>query len=118
MVKVLAANGTRYRKMWKVSFPRLSKSSTTIVYDQAGHDQSKQQYEKTKDPKLEGVIDTLDTEQTGIKILMNSLYGALANQYFRYFDLRIAEGITLSGQRAIKCAEKAVNDEMQEILGD
>ena len=60
----------------------------------------------------------MDTEQTGIKILMNSLYGALANQYFRYFDLRIAEGITLSGQRAIKCAEKAVNDEMQEILGD
>ena len=79
--------------------------------------EAKQENEKNPSRKLEMEIDQLDTEQTGIKILMNSLYGALANRYFRYHDQRVAEAVTLSGQRAIKTAEKAVNDEMQEILG-
>ena len=79
--------------------------------------EAKQEYEKTPTRRLAIEIDNLDTEQTGIKILMNSLYGAMANKYFRYFDQRPAEGVTMSGQRAIKTAEKAVNDEMQEILG-
>ena len=43
-----------------------------------------------------------------IKILLNSLYGALGNKYFRYFDMRMAEGITLSGQLSVMWAEKAV----------
>ena len=51
-----------------------------------------------------------------IKILLNSLYGALGNQYFRYFDMDIAEGITLSGQLAIRSAERAVNDAMNKIM--
>ena len=72
---------------------------------------------KRQQKRLENLIANLDNQQMGIKILMNSLYGALANKYFRYFDHRIAEGVTLSGQRAIKCAEKAVNDEMINLLG-
>ena len=47
---------------------------------------------------------------------MNSLYGALGNKYFRYFDQRVAESITLAGQLAIKWAERTVNYEMQQIL--
>ena len=52
-----------------------------------------------------------------IKILLNSLYGALGNQYFRYFDMRVAEGITLSGQLSIRWAEIAMNKEMNKLLG-
>jgi DNA polymerase elongation subunit (family B) len=51
-----------------------------------------------------------------IKILLNSLYGAIGNQHFRYFDKRIAEGITLSGQLSIQWAERCINDEMNKIL--
>lgn len=51
-----------------------------------------------------------------IKILMNSLYGALGNKWFRYFDQRVAESITMAGQLAIKWAERTVNNEMQNIL--
>ena len=51
-----------------------------------------------------------------IKILLNSLYGALGNKYFRYFDMRMAEGITLSGQLSVMWAEKAVNEEMNNVL--
>jgi DNA polymerase elongation subunit (family B) len=51
-----------------------------------------------------------------IKILMNSLYGALGNNFFRYFDIRIAEAITISGQLAIRWAERSINKTMNELL--
>ena len=51
-----------------------------------------------------------------IKILMNSLYGALGNRWFRYFDQRVAESVTLAGQLSILWAEKAINEEMNRIL--
>lgn len=41
---------------------------------------------------------------------------ALGNKHFRYFDMRMAEGITLSGQLSILWAEKAINQEMNKIL--
>ena len=51
-----------------------------------------------------------------IKILLNSLYGALGNKHFAHFDVRLAEGVTLSGQLAIQWAEKAMNAAMNNIL--
>jgi len=50
---------------------------------------------------LDKEINKLNNQQMAIKILMNSLYGALGNQWFKYFDLRLAEGVTLTGQLAI-----------------
>jgi len=61
-------------------------------------------------------VARLETLQTAIKILMNSLYGAMGNKYFRYFDLRIASGITLTGQAVIKHAEKSVNEYLNSFL--
>jgi len=113
----VAANNTRYRKDIQGIIPKVIKkfyaNRVTIKQDMLA---AKQKYETEPSRALEMQIESLDTEQTGIKILMNSLYGAMANQYFRYFDLRIAEAITTSGQRAIKCAEKSVNDAMQDML--
>jgi len=73
----------------------------------------------TKDDvyQLEKKISTLNNKQMAIKILMNSLYGALGNRYFRHFDLRMAEAITLYGQLAIKWAEKAFNGFMNKVVG-
>ena len=111
------ANGTHYRKDIEGIMPKVIKkfsaNRTTIKKQMI---EAKQEYEKNPTRRLENEIANLDNQQMGIKILMNSLYGALANKYFRYFDHRIAEGVTLSGQRAIKTAEKAVNDEMNKIL--
>jgi DNA polymerase elongation subunit (family B) len=113
-----AANGTRYSNKFEGIVPKvIRKFYDRRVGIKKEMLEAKQEYEKNPSKKLAIKIDTLDTEQTGIKILMNSLYGALANKWFRYFDHRLAEGVTLSGQRAIRCAEKAVNDEMQELLG-
>ena len=73
-------------------------------------------YEVEKTFELEKEINQLENRQMAIKILLNSLYGALGNTYFRYFDMRIAEAITLSGQLAILWAERTMNKEMNNIL--
>jgi len=43
------------------------------------------------------------------KILMNSLYGAMGNIHFRYYDIRIAEGITMTGQFLIRSVANKLN---------
>ena len=65
---------------------------------------------------IERDIAIAENRQMAIKILLNSLYGALGNKYFRFFDQRIAEAITLSGQLSIKWAEVAINDYLNSIL--
>ena len=50
------------------------------------------------------------------KIALNSLYGALGNSWFRYFDLRMAEGITTSGQLSIRWMADRLNAFMNKTL--
>ena len=58
-----------------------------------------------------------ENKQMAIKILMNSLYGALSNEYFRYYDMRVAESITVTGQLTIRWAENTINQYLRKILG-
>ena len=78
--------------------------------------QSKQEYEDTKDPKLLKDISKYDNIQMAKKISLNSAYGAIGNQYFRYYDLLIAEGITTAGQLSIRWIENKVNQYMNKLL--
>jgi DNA polymerase elongation subunit (family B) len=66
--------------------------------------------------RIERDISKAENSQMAIKILLNSLYGALGNKYFRFFDQRIAESITYTGQLTIQWAEKAINDWMNDLL--
>ena len=50
------------------------------------------------------------------KICLNSLYGALGNQYFRHYKLENAEAITLTGQVAIRWIERKLNEYVNKIL--
>ena len=72
--------------------------------------------DKLKKFELEKIISQCDNQQMSIKILMNSLYGALSNTYFRYYDIRIAEAITISGQFAVRWAANNVNEYLQDVL--
>ena len=45
-----------------------------------------------------------------MKILMNSEYGALANRWFRYYDVRLARAVTLGGQLALKWAKEKLEN--------
>jgi DNA polymerase elongation subunit (family B) len=113
----VAANGSTYRKDIDGVIPR-------IIEDYYGDRRSiknmmlaaETSYQQEKSIELEKEINRLNNRQMAIKILMNSLYGALGNQYFKYFDLRLAEGVTLTGQLAIQWAERHMNQAMNKVM--
>ena len=77
---------------------------------------AKQKYEDTKDPKLLKDISKYNNIQMAKKISLNSAYGAIGNNWFRYFDLMVATAITLSGQLSIRWIEKALNIYLNKLL--
>lgn len=62
-------------------------------------------------------IAQANTAQLNRKISINSLYGALGNEHFRYFDLRNASAITMFGQLAIQWIERKVNEYLNDLCG-
>ena len=66
--------------------------------------------------RIERDIAIAENRQMSIKILLNSLYGAMGNRYFRFFDQRIAEAITLTGQLTIRWAEYSLNAYLNRVL--
>lgn len=113
----VAANGSVYRKDKRGVLPEI----IIGLYNERRAVKNnmldlQKDYERGKTSELSREIGRLENTQMAIKILLNSLYGSLGSQYFRYFDMRIAEGITLSGQLSIKWAEKAMNKAMNDIL--
>ena len=79
--------------------------------------EAKQQaYEKTKTKTLEKKYARCNNIQMARKIQLNSAYGAIGNQYFRYYKLANAEAITLSGQVSIRWIENKMNQKINKIL--
>ena len=66
--------------------------------------------------QLKNQISKYNNMQMNLKITLNSAFGAMGNQHFRYFDQRIAEAVTTSGQLSIKWIEKEINRYLNEIL--
>lgn len=54
-------------------------------------------------------IKKLDLKQNAIKLLINSIYGAFGNKWFYFYNVDIAQSITLQGQDLIGFSIKAVN---------
>lgn len=53
--------------------------------------------------------------EQAVKVTLNSVYGAFGNKWFHFFNLNIAESITLQGQNAILYSEKILNKYFQEF---
>ncbi len=77
---------------------------------------AKKEYEKTKNKELVKEIARCNNIQMAKKISLNSAYGAIGNQYFRYYKLENAEAITLSGQVSIRWIENKMNQHLNKIL--
>jgi DNA polymerase elongation subunit (family B) len=58
-----------------------------------------------------------DVLQNARKVQLNSVYGAMGNPYFRFYDLRHAEAITLSGQLLIRWVARDLNAYINRISG-
>tara|TARA_B100000073_G_scaffold160540_1_gene132628 strand:- start:289 stop:1455 length:1167 start_codon:yes stop_codon:yes gene_type:complete len=61
-------------------------------------------------------ISKYNNFQMARKIALNSAYGAIGNQYFRYYKLANAEAITLSGQTSIRWIENRMNGYLNNLL--
>ena len=111
----IAANGIHFRKDIRGVIPSIIDG---LYAERKGIKQEMLRVTQlTEEGKMDGKeLSSLDASQMAIKIMMNSLYGAMANRWFRYYDPRCAEAITLSGQLSIRWAEKAVNDYMNKVL--
>jgi DNA polymerase elongation subunit (family B) len=113
----LAANGVHFRRDEQGVIP----SVIDVLYAERKLIKKEMLSQQSKveagDASAEKTITKLDTQQMAIKIMMNSLYGALGNRWFRYYDIRMAEAITWSGQLSIRWAEQAVNEYMNKIVG-
>jgi DNA polymerase elongation subunit (family B) len=81
---------------------------------------AKKKLQKEKDfnerKELQKSISKYNNMQMNLKITLNSAFGAMGNQHFRFFDQRIAEAITTSGQLSIKWIEKEINRYLNELL--
>ena len=59
--------------------------------------------------RLKKISSDFKNEEQAVKLTLNSIYGALGNQYFAFFNTEVAESVTLQGQDLIKFAEKILN---------
>lgn len=77
--------------------------------------ESKEKFERTKEPQYEYDIAKYHNMQLAKKIILNSAYGALSNEFFRWFSLPLAEAITYSGQLSTKWISARMNEYMSKI---
>ena len=117
----LAVNGVRFDTKKPGVFPQIIQK----IYDERVEHKQKQlkaeqelelSGNKSEQYDIEKRIAISKNQQLALKILLNSLYGAIGNKWFRYFDMRIAEGITLTGQATIQWAEKYLNEYLNKTL--
>lgn len=117
----MAANGTHFRRknqgfmgvLLTELFKGRKSDKQKMLHSQELAEAATTEAEKIKHKHDAGLHHT---NQYSKKILLNSVYGALGNEYFRWFDIRLAEAVTSSGQLAIRWAEKAVNKYFNSVL--
>ena len=115
----VAANGTFYRRDTYGFLPELMEK----MYKERSMYKKKMiecQKQKEKDPdnkELDFQIAKFNNFQMVRKIQLNSAYGAIGNQYFRYYDVDMAEAITHSGQLSIRWIADKLNEFLNEHVG-
>ena len=117
----VCANGAQYRKDIHGFLPEMMQK----IYDERKIYKkrmlkSKQSLENAKTPAetvaLQKDVARFNNIQMARKIQLNSAYGAIGNQYFRYYNLANAEAITLSGQVSIRWIENQMNQYLNKVL--
>ena len=117
----VCANGAQYRKDIHGFLPEIMQR----IYDERKIFKkqmlaAKRDLENAKSPAetetLQKSVSRFNNIQMARKIQLNSAYGAIGNQYFRYYNLANAEAITLSGQVSIRWIENKMNAYLNKLL--
>mgnify|MGYP000370977222 FL=1 len=113
----ICANGAMFRKDKRGFLPELMEKmyGDRVIFKKRML-KAKQEYEKKPTKALEKEISRCNNIQMAKKISLNSAYGAIGNQYFRYYKLANAEAITLSGQVSIRWIEQRMNRYLNKLL--
>ena len=113
----VCANGTLYDTTFQGFLPKLMEKiyKERTIYKKKMLT-AKQQYEKKPSVELQKEIARCNNIQMARKIQLNSAYGAIGNEHFRYYRLEIAEAITTSGQLSIRWIGNKMNEYLNRIL--
>ena len=111
------ANGAQYRKDVHGFLPEMMKKmyDSRVIFKKKMI-KAKQKYEKTPTVELIKEIARCNNIQMAKKISLNSAYGAIGNEHFRYYKTANAEAITLSGQVSIRWIENKMNEYLNKLL--
>lgn len=112
----VCANGLHFRKDIKGILPSIIDKLYNERDEIKGKMLSKEADKEKGKNVSDAEISVLHAQQLSIKTMMNSLYGCMANRYFRYYNHLMAEAITMSGQLSIRWAEKVANAVMNQKL--
>jgi DNA polymerase elongation subunit (family B) len=92
-----------------------------VIYKKKSIEAKKKQEAAKEDPNqyayLQREVSRYNNLQMAKKVSLNSAYGAIGNQYFRFYDIRIAEAITLGGQLSYKWIESHINEYLNRLVG-
>jgi len=121
----VATNGARFSRKHTGFIPALVKRMLDLRKN-AKKDMitTKQEIEKLKTENapadeianLEKKAKALFNMQLVAKVAANSFYGICGLKYFRFYDIRLSEAVTLSGQAANRFVEQRVNQYLNKIL--
>jgi DNA polymerase elongation subunit (family B) len=112
-----AASGCMFDKDYQGFLPKLMQNmyDDRVVYKKKMIE-AKKEHEINPSEVTEKAIAQNHNMQLAKKIQLNSAYGALSNAYFRWFDNKLAESITLSGQLSIKWMEREINKYLNKLF--
>lgn len=117
----MTANGALFRRDKEGFLPNMMKT----LYDERNKfkklmKQAKAALEVETDPvkkkELAKQKATYDRAQQVRKVNLNSAYGACGSPYFRFYDTRIAEGVTVTGQLIIRWVAKDLNEYLNRLF--
>ena len=116
----LTPNGQHFSTKRQGFLPKLMKSmyDERVIYKKKMLEEE-QRLEDGNYKNKEEVVNNIakfNNVQMAKKILLNSAYGALANQYFLYYSPEQAEAVTMSGQLSIRWIEKYINKFINDLL--
>ena len=81
------------------------------------------EYKSNNNSEIKNQLDLLEYDiskfnnlQNSKKLCLNSAYGALGSKYFRLFDIKLAEAITLEGQLSNRWVANRINKFLNELL--
>lgn len=116
---VMTANGVYFSKEKQGFIPEIIEkiyAERKSVKQEMIELEKKLQVTKVGVKEMREKVEQLNSHQYVLKIALNSLFGGIANKHFRYYDIRIASAITMTGQAVVRRCERNTNRFMNKIL--